>query len=93
MSQENKPQQMELFSLSTVPTIEVHKRRYWYYITRWRNTEMCVGFADDGTPLWAEHDTRDAGIKPHLFNNWSSADKKRKELGQPADVKRWDYSY
>lgn len=93
MSQTEKPQQMQLFDLATVPKVEVHKRRYWYYLTRWRNSEMCVGFADDGAPLWAEHDTRGNSLKPYLFNNWSSADKAKKNLGEPAEVKRYEYSY
>jgi len=65
---QTQPRQSELFNLSEIPQ-EPPKPR--------RNQEMLMGFAGDGSPLWAEHDCRI--VRPHVFNTHYQARKEAKK--------------
>ena len=54
--------------LDTIPDVpKKRSARPWYYITRYRNAEMLLGFDAHGNPVWVEHDMR-AGDLPHMYN-------------------------
>lgn len=80
--EQTQPQQIPLFDFSSI-RVEPHKprRSYQYYVTRKRNQEMLAGFAADGSPVWATHDTR--FVKPHVFkNNYRARQFAQKNAGQ-----------
>jgi hypothetical protein len=61
------PNQQAFDFLDTIPDFP-NKRsaRPWYYITRWRNSEMLLEFDAYGKPVWVQHDLRHT--KPHMYN-------------------------
>jgi len=86
--------QKELFPLEDIQRAEKTIKRYpWYYITRWRNSEMLYAWTDDGEPLWCEHDSRGKnGILPHLYNSRHLAERGVRTIGHPVAITKWCYS-
>jgi len=83
------PVQLPLLELGSPSASEAAKsgRRFWY-ITRWRNSEMLVDYDHDGGCQWLDHDTR--FVTPHLFNSHQAA--KKIASRNNWQVASWPYS-
>lgn len=85
--------QPTLFNLANIKVEDSRPRQYWYYVTTPRNMSMVVGLADDGTPIFADNDTRPhVAIIPHLFSTRRQAERYRDKHVAGGHTRKWLYS-